>query len=426
MKPLTRLRLQLTAWYGATFALIVFALGALILVAITRNMSSDLESSLSAATREVARATATREVEAVAAGGRAVDALDELRIPDRALYLFDTSGHSLVRRDGDTLLVAIARSAAHTGSASAEMDFPHDRTLQAHAERFTTPAGHAYVAVAAADRVELEDRYAQLIATFAVAAFASLLLIAAGGWLVAGVATRPVERNVEHMRRFMADAAHELRTPIAVLRSRADVTLQQDRARAEYTDAISRMRREAEALGAVVEDLLTLSRADAGERPLAREPLDLADVVIDAVASASSIADRRGVRLAIGLADEAEAFADPALIRQLVMILLDNALKFTAAGGTVDVDVRAAGDESVIAVRDSGVGIAADELPRVFDRFFRGSDARHHGTGAGLGLSIARWITDAHGARLAVQSVQGEGTTVSATFPRNARRTSKL
>ncbi|MDQ6829469.1 MAG: HAMP domain-containing histidine kinase [Gemmatimonadota bacterium] len=417
MKPLTRLRLQLTAWYGGTFALLLIALGVTLLVAITRQMSNQLDNSLRDATREVARATATRELESVSAAGRAVDALDELHIPDRSLFLFDTTGAPLVARPGAQELRPLVLDAARRGSASTTLELPADRSLRAHAERFTLAGGRTYVAASTADRIELEDRYATLILTFAIAAFAALALVAAGGWWLAGMATRPVERSIEQMRRFMADAAHELRTPITVMRSRVDVTLQRERTAELYTDALRHIGRETEALAGVTDNLLTLARADSGERVLQLERIRIDEVALDAVAAAGPLAERRGVHLSIGTADEAETDGDLALIRQLMMILLDNAIKFTPEGGDVALDVTANGGAATLVVRDSGVGIEAAEQPRIFDRFFRGGGARQRASGAGLGLSIAKWIADAHGARIDVQSSPDAGTTVSVSFP---------
>ncbi len=417
MKPLTRLRLQLTAWYGGTFAIILIVLGAALLVAITRQMSNELDGSLRDATREVARATATRELESVAAGGRAVDALDELRIPDRALFVFDSAGRPLVTRPNADQLRSLVVDAARRGSASATIDLAGDRSLRVHAERFTLAGGHVYVAAATADRVELEDRYATLILTFALAAFAALALVAAGGWWLAGMATRPVERGIVQMRRFMADAAHELRTPITVMRSRVDVTLQQERTSEHYADALRHIGRETEALAGVTDNLLTLARAESGERDLQLERLRLDEVALDAVAAAGPLAERRGVRLAIGAADEVETDADLALVRQLMMILLDNAIKFTPQGGDVTLEVTGDRGSPHLIVRDTGVGIDATEQHRIFDRFFRGGDARQRASGAGLGLSIAKWIADAHGAQIDVRSTPGRGTTVDVSFP---------
>jgi signal transduction histidine kinase len=226
-----------------------------------------------------------------------------------------------------------------------------------------------------------------------------------------------VERALAHMRRFMADAAHELRTPVAVLRSRSEVALQREREPAAYVAALSAIGAESERLGGIVDDLLILARADAGERPVVRRRLYLDDVVLEAVDGVRVLAERRGVELAVSEFEEAAVDADPQLLRQLVVIVLDNAIKFTPTGGRVSLRVRADDGRAVVTVDDTGVGIADSELPYIFDRFYRGGDARSRGNGAGLGLSIARWIADAHRATIEVASTPGAGTRITIRFP---------
>jgi signal transduction histidine kinase len=413
--------LQLTAWYVGTFALILAVLGVALFAVIARQLTRDLDASLHAATRAVAQAAQIREVEAVSATGGVVDAVEELTIPGRELYLFDSTGGPMTPTRAAAPIVEAAQRAATTGVADQHFKrqtaVPGDRTLQVHAERFTLRSGKRYVAAAVADRVELEDRYAALIGALAGAAVAALLLVAAGGWFLAGKATAPVERALAHMRRFMADAAHELRTPVAVLRSRAEVALQRERQPADYVAALTAVGAESERLGGIVDDLLILARADAGERPVVRRRLFLDDVVLEAVDGVRVLAERRGVELAVSEFEEAAVDGDPQLLHQLVVIALDNAIKFTPPGGRVSLRVRADGGRAVVTVDDTGVGIAASEVPFIFDRFYRGGDARSRGDGAGLGLSIARWIADAHRATIDVTSTPGAGSRMTIRFP---------
>jgi signal transduction histidine kinase len=222
---------------------------------------------------------------------------------------------------------------------------------------------------------------------------------------------------MEYMRRFMADAAHELRTPLTVLRTRAEVILQRSREPGEYVVALEAIEREAQRLGGIVEDLLLLARVDAGERALRRSKVYLDDLVLDVAGGAGMMAERRGITLDVQHAEEAEVEGDPALLRQLISIVLDNAVKFTPAGGNIQVGVSAVQGAATITVEDSGPGIAPEQLPHIFERFYRGDPARSRSDGAGLGLAIARWIADAHGADIDVQSVVGKGTRVGLRFP---------
>ncbi len=418
-QPLARLRLRLTAWYAATFGLILLLLGGGLFLSIRAQISRQLDISLRQATRALQGAARIREIERRTARGNVVDAVDELHIPDRTLYLLDPDGTPVKPGVAPAWIEAAARVAARDSSVDLQRD-TRDATLRLHAERFAVPDGRVYVGVAVADVMELEDQYAALIYAFGAAALAGVFLVAGGGWLLVRKATEPVERSMETMRRFMADAAHELRTPIAVIRSQAEVTLQRERDFAGYTEALRRVESEATRLGATVEDLLTLARADAGQRPVQWARVYLDDLLLDAATAARALAERRGVALEVGAFEETVVEGDAALLRQLLMIVLDNAVKFTPAGGRVRVDAATRDGQAQVTVEDTGAGIPSDQIPHIFERFYRGDPARARGDGtegAGLGLAIARWIADAHGAAIAVASEVGKGTRVTVRLP---------
>lgn len=395
--------------------LILLSLGAGLYFAIRRQLSHQLDASLRTATTALRGAARTREIERARATGPVADAVRELRIPDRTLYLLDTAGRGIVPEQVPDWVAMAARRAAQRGSAEVDIDTPDDHEIRLHAERFSGVSGTPYVAAAEADRLELEDRYASLIGVFAVATIAALILVAVGGSLLVHQSTAPIERSMEQMRRFMADAAHELRTPITILRTRADVTLREDRDAARDAAALAAIGLEAERLGVVVGDLLTLARADAGEWPMTRGALYLDDVSIEAVEAIRALADQRGVTVEVGAFEETGLRGDPVLLRRLVLILLDNAIKFTPARGRVTVDVRSTGGRAVVVIADTGRGIPPEVLPHVFDRFYRGE--RQSTEGAGLGLSIARWIVELHGGTIEIQSTVGEGTKVTVSLP---------
>jgi signal transduction histidine kinase len=216
----------------------------------------------------------------------------------------------------------------------------------------------------------------------------------------------------------MADAAHELRTPITILRTRAEVALQQPREAANYVDALRGVEAEARRLGSIVDSLLVLARADTGDRQIDKERIFLDDIAVDAAGAAEIVARQKGVQLTVDEFEEAPIDGDPGLVRQLIMIVLDNAVKFTDAGGQVHVRVSMHGGVPTFVVEDTGVGIRQEEVSRVFQRFFRGDTARSRTDGAGLGLSIAGWIAREHGAEISLTSEAGKGTQVIITFPR--------
>lgn len=421
MDPLARVRWRLTGWYVGILLSILGILGGGLYLAVRHRMSKQLDVSLHAATAALVHAARIREAERATAKGVIADAVDELHIPDRSLYLFAAGGTAVRPTAAPGWIREAAREAEQAGTADRDFESPQDHLVRLHAERFVGADGRPYVAVAMADRLELEDEFASLIRAFIAAALIALVLVAGGGYVLVRQATAPIERTMERMRRFMADAAHELRTPVTILRTRAEVAAGQARDPARDAATLGAIEHEAARIGAIVGDLLTLARADAGERPVAREIMYLDDAAAGALEGIRAVAGPKGVHLEVGAFEEAKVAGDPALIRQLLLIVLDNAVKFTPPGGRVEVAVSAhdgqEGGGPTLVVSDTGIGIPADQLPHVFERFYRGDPARHEADGAGLGLAIAQWIADAHGARIDIGSQPGAGTRVTIVFP---------
>jgi signal transduction histidine kinase len=425
--PLTSLdgvRRSLSFWYAGTIAAVLALLGAGIFFTIRQQYSVQLTQSLNVGLRRLESASRLHalgyEGRADVAGG--LNEVEEQHAPNRFYYLLRPDGSAVRPADVPDWIRSAARTAGSAGEASVDWEPEEDRDYRLRAERFDV-SGETYVAVAVADRVELEDQYASLILLFGAAGLVAFVLLGAAGWMLVGKAIAPIERTITHMRRFMADAAHELRTPVAVIRTSAEVALQQERDAASYAARLVAIEAESNRLARIVDDLFTLARADAGDRPIDRRPLYLDDVVSDAVSAAHVLARAKGVSVDMPDYEETLIDGDAALVRQLLMIVLDNAVKFTPRGGRVTVRVHAGGAPCAI-VEDTGVGIDAVHLPHVFERFYRG-DAAHgrageSGTatsGAGLGLAIARWIADAHAAHIEMRSTPGAGTTVAIVFP---------
>ncbi|HEX8246243.1 MAG TPA: HAMP domain-containing sensor histidine kinase [Longimicrobium sp.] len=415
--PLRRLRHRLTAWYALCFSAILLVVGGGMYWVTSREVEAQLTRTLHAATNEVVRAAEIGEGDGIPPDEAARDAVLEMEVPGSELFLFDAAGQVVPPATVDRQVREAALAALRAGSA--------DRGYQGaggewrvHARRFSLRNHRPYVAVAVADLGQIEAQSLRLIETFVTGAFAALVLVAILGHYLAELSVRPVEQTYEYMRRFTADAAHELRTPVSVLRVRAEVAVQRERAPEEYRAALEDIGREAEVMGHIVDDLLILARVESGVRAAAEEPVYLDDLVSDAAAAAGVLAERRGVRLKVGEFDEARVTGDAPLLRQLLMILLQNAVKYTAEGGEVTVDVHSRNGSPTVVVADTGIGIAPGELPHVFERFYRGEEARGLTEGAGLGLSIARRILDQHGAQISVESQPGRGTRVTVVFPR--------
>jgi signal transduction histidine kinase len=416
-RSVDRVRLRLTLWYAATFSIILIFLGLGLFVAIRRQLSQQLDASLSAAALELGRVAGSRQLEEEEGDSALIDAVDELRIPERTLYLLDAKGNPLAPTIADPWIRQAALTAARHGIAAREYKTDDDRTLLLEARRFKTPRGRVLIAAAIADKLELEDRYADLIWAFSGAGLVAVVLVAMGGGVLARKSIAPIEATMANMRRFMADAAHELKTPIAILRTNADVALQQSRDEEGYKTALRSVEDESRRLGGIVDHLLVLARADAGERHPQRQRIFLDDIAADCLGAGRVMSERKGVRMIVDRFEETPIDGDPALIRELILILLDNAIKFTPRDGSITLTVAMVGTQPTLKVEDTGIGILPADLPNVFQRFYRGETGQDEQNGAGLGLSIAKWIADEHGAEISLRSERGSGTGVNVSFP---------
>jgi heavy metal sensor kinase len=221
----------------------------------------------------------------------------------------------------------------------------------------------------------------------------------------------------EQQTRFTTDASHELRTPLSVVTNQAELALRRDRQPGEYRDALRAILEAARRMRTVVEDLLTLARADAGELSLRRDPLDLAALVRDTAGLMAGEAERLGISLELDLADAALR-GDRSRLQEMVTNLLANAIRYNREGGRVTLRLRTGGGLALLAVSDTGIGIPPAEQARVFDRFHRVDKARsREAGGSGLGLAISRWIAEAHGGRILLESEPGAGTTFRVELP---------
>jgi signal transduction histidine kinase len=289
------------------------------------------------------------------------------------------------------------------------------RVYSAPARKGGRVIGAVQVAVPiAADRLVLSRSIVILLATGGGGLVAALL----GSAFLAGRAMKPIEDAFERQRRFLADASHELRTPVAVVRARSELLAQEAGALpAAARDELRRLERDASELAVLLDELLDLSRLDAGQAELASEPVPLADVVEEIAAQLGPLAAERGVTLR-ATASPVWARADLARVRQVLRALVDNALKHTGDGGSVRLAAAREGDFARVDVADDGEGISPEHLPRVLDRFYRADAARARGRGgAGLGLAIASELTRRMNGTMRLDSEVGRGTTATIRLP---------
>jgi heavy metal sensor kinase len=225
--------------------------------------------------------------------------------------------------------------------------------------------------------------------------------------------------SVQRMLQFTADASHELRAPVSLIRTTAELAVNGGRTNPDYHEDMVQILAEAERTSRLIDSLLLLARADAGEDGLQRELTDLATSVREAVDRGRSLAAARGIELRSQIsAAPAIVLGDGEALRRLVFILIDNAIKYNTGGGLVQVTLRSDNGQAACTVSDSGIGIAKEDQQHIFDRFWRADKVRSRGAGgAGLGLSIARWIVERHQGTIEVTSEIGSGATFTVRLP---------
>ena len=240
------------------------------------------------------------------------------------------------------------------------------------------------------------------------------------GQRMAARAMVPINKSFQQQQKFVADASHELRTPLTVLNSSIDVIEMED---GDTLSGMSKrvladMKDEVNSMSKLVADLLTLARSDSGAVELHVETFDLKAVAEQVIRLRQPIALEKGIELALGRSMPLAMNGDSERLKQLLVILIDNALKFTPGGGRVTVSVARDHREIVVRVRDTGIGIPVEEQARIFERFYRVESARtREAGGTGIGLAIAKWIVEAHRGTIGVQSAPGEGSTFTVRLP---------
>jgi heavy metal sensor kinase len=461
MIPLS-VRTRLTLWYGALLLVVLLVVSGLTYSHLRRSLVHDLDASLLLVARVLAD---TRVVE------REVGPEDVLlrrllgpEFYDKLVQLLDPEGRMTARSTqlgGRRLpLTHRARAAAERGAETFETvelpDGEQVRVLTMPVMRGGRPVRLVQVALPL-ERVEQAlRRYRE---TLFILVPLGLGLALAGGAVLARSALSPVDAmsrsarrisaedlgqrivptgtgdELDHLagtlndmlarleaafsqvRRFAADAAHELRTPLTALHGEIEVALRADRSPEEYRRVLRSSLEEVERLIRLSEDLLLLSRFSAGA-PAAREAVDLEPLVVDVFDTGSRLANGTGVTVRLGAVAPATVTGDPGALRRALLNLVENAIKYTPADGKVALSLGTEAGRAIVCVRDTGVGIAAEDVERIFQPFVRLDTARSRSMGGtGLGLAIARSIVETHGGTLAVDSAPGAGSRFTIRLP---------
>ena len=451
-------RARVTAWYVLLLALILATLGSFLLLRLRADLVAEVDEGLGAQAAEV---MADDDGLAVISG-RPVAGLPP---GETAAQLVSATGQVKERAgsaapDQSMLTPAMLRRvlAGHQVRGEVRVGPERARYRVLALRRNAGVSGTALVLAAPLSDVDRSVERLRLL--LAVAGPVALALAGGGGWLLTRAALRPVDRmteqagaigadrlgdrvsvpdaadeltrlartlngmleRIEHgvvtQRRFVADASHELRTPLAVMRAELEVALRDHHRAADASEVLDSAAEEVARMSQIVDDLLTLAHRDENRLELLLEPVDLGKVATGVAVQLRPLAEAAGVQLVVEAPAGAVVLADRARLTQVVTNLVDNAVKFTGAGGSVRVRVWEADDGAGLAVADTGPGIAPEHLRRVFDRFYRLDPARSRARGgSGLGLAICRELVEAHGGRIWAESAEGAGSTFSLALP---------
>lgn len=471
-------RVRLTLWYGLVLAVALVFLAVLTYLLYRHNISRRADSDLAQLTEAFVTTFDAELADGTAVKDAARESIAEHRFRGTFFVLMDGSGKVVDSSldppvtNGSSLREMPAKeilSSEEFRSLVADAKPELDRTRSLHGGfrglgLLLSAKGRSYTLVALQSLKPQKEMMEDIRNTFLWAIPVALALASLGGYFLAKKSLAPItmmatqasgmgaanlhhrlpvanerdelgqlaltfnqllerlEISFEQQRRFMADASHELRTPVAILRGEAEVTLSQPaRSTEEYRETLAILHRESERLSRIIEDLFTLARADAGQYPIEFRDFYLDELAAEALVRARSLALSKNISLVSAIEPDLPICAHETLLGRMLLNLLDNAIKYSPAGSKVTLDCHQDGDQYQVNVSDDGPGIPAELQPRLFERFFRGDRARSRSDGeiggAGLGLSIARWIAEAHHGNLVLTKSDSSGSVFTATLP---------
>jgi heavy metal sensor kinase len=453
MRVSSTIRLRLTAWYLLLLTVVFCVLGLLLHAYLGYTLRGSLDRSLAHRSDQL---VAIRDLpQAMAEGRFAAD-------PGEVVAFFDAHGRPLrvaaPTAIDDAVSLAWIEAALRQGPAIGTGKGQDGRSLRFYVASYAAADAPTALAVARPMDNILAAQHA-LLQTLLVVGPLTLLLSAGGGLFLARRALRPIDRMVQtvreieetdlagridvrsddelgrlgrtlndmldrlqraftRQRQFTADASHELRTPLSVIEAEATLALRRERRPEDYRDALATIAEEVTGMDRLIDQLLSLARADEGGGRLVVEPVDLAALAVDVTGEMRLIGEERGVAVRSATDRSLIVRGDSGQLRRLVVNLVENAVRYTDAGGAVDVSVRLVDNKAVLTVGDTGIGISPDHISHIFERFYRVAPARSRSDGgAGLGLALCKAIVDAHGGSIEIESKVGVGTIFTVHLP---------
>ena len=461
------IRLQLTLWHTALVGLVLAGFATLVYFVVARQLSVQFDYAIHLQALEASRVA--HAVSLGPTGGQAhrLDVPATTAFGNKTVYvqLVDPNGRVLARSSNLPEPLPTSPTSLTTALGGEEdhvtLTMPGER-LDLYSAPLLLDDRLIGVLQVAASLQPLEGSLVQLRLALAATVVIATALATTFGWILAAKAMRPVDRLtraagaigrssdfsnrlaeprqrdeigrlattfndmlarldrvVTTQRRFLADASHALRTPVTVIRTGAETLLRAGSFTcAESRATLQMVAREADRMGRLVADLLVLARADTGQS-VDRRRLALDTLLLEVYEQALTLAD--DVEVTFGELEQIEIEGDSDRLKQLALNLIDNAIRYTQAGGTVTIDLVRQNGGAVVRVRDTGPGIPAEHLPRIFDRFYRVDTRRSRSAGGtGLGLAICQWVAEAHGGTIAVESAVGCGSTFTVSLPFSA------
>jgi signal transduction histidine kinase len=404
----TPARIRLTAWYVSVLAAVLIVLGTALYLVVREQLLNGVDNGvrlLAAKATEQWVATDNVNVRGLSTGPYTVNFMTPSQLAlatnDGYFHLDTASMEAAEANASGTDLRSSGASGDRQRVYSVRVAAPENRVALIQVTRSTEPEHQAL---------------SKLLAGLLIGGAGGLVLAGVGGWWLAGKTLRPVRIAFARQHAFVSDASHELRTPLAVIRANAEFLQQEQPENVEARDIVS----ETDRLSSLVDALLAVARDDDRGAKALHMRVDLAEVAEATVASFRTVTTDHELELTYATPDELMVMGDREQLRQVLVILLDNAVRYTPAGGRIHVQAREDGKEAVLTVHDTGIGIPEEALPRVFERFYRADDARNRQSGGvGLGLAIARELVTRHSGRISVTSTEGAGSTFTVRLPRD-------
>jgi len=404
----TPARIRLTAWYVSVLAAVLIVLGTALYLVVREQLLNGVDNGvrlLAAKATEQWVATDNVSVRQLSTGPYTVNYMTPSQL-------------ALATNDGYFHLDTASMEAAESNASGTDLrsSGPSGDRQRVYSVRVTAPVNRVALIQVTRSTEPEHQALSKLLAGLLIGGAGGLVLAGVGGWWLAGKTLRPVRVAFNRQHAFVSDASHELRTPLAVIRANAEFLQQEQPENVEARDIVS----ETDRLSSLVDALLAVARDDDRGAKALHTQVDLADVVEATVASFQTVTADHELELTYATPDELMVMGDREQLRQVLVIVLDNAVRYTPAGGRIHVQARADGKEAVLTVHDTGIGIPEEALPRVFERFYRADDARNRQSGGvGLGLAIARELVTRNSGRISVTSTEGAGSTFTVRLPRD-------